>query len=128
MLQWNGQKILDAVRQSQIDGLLETGATIVNKAKELVRVDSGRLRDAIKVQGDEGNQVTDSGGDFSIVVGVDEDNQGQSVEYAAIQELGPSPTNPHQEYAYTPYMKPAHDQHAKELRGNIAKAFDKLTS
>jgi HK97 gp10 family phage protein len=106
--EWRGAEILRKVKQAQREALQETGEAIVREAKNRVRVDSGKLRDSIKVQG-----IEETGNGLTMLVGSDDSD----VEYAAINELGGVTSD----YEAQPFMRPAADIETPKLPERIQK-------
>ncbi|NLH62460.1 MAG: HK97 gp10 family phage protein [Ignavibacteriales bacterium] len=98
-------------------GMIDTGFAIQKVAKELVRVDTGRLRASISVVWKGGNSQVDPGfadikaitpptDEYTVLVGT-------IVKYAAPQEFGTKFMKG------KPYLRPAFIQEVKNLLNNI---------
>jgi HK97 gp10 family phage protein len=111
-LDWKGSQVLKTIREAQREGLEETGKAIIKEARNRVRVDSGKLRDSIKIQG-----IEESKTGMVMAVGSDDDD----VQYAAINELGGITRN----YEAQPFMRPAMDIEGPKLKDRIKKKFEK---
>jgi phage gpG-like protein len=104
----DGQRI--ALLKEVGQAALETGYDIEATAKELVRVDTGRLRSSI-------NTSFRKVGAKVIEVSV-----GTNVNYANAQEFG-DPARPN--YGYTPFLFPAYEQHKNGFLKAVQALFKK---
>jgi hypothetical protein len=97
-----------AVKSATQDGMDETMALCVQRAKGTVRVDTAALQGSImfKPAHYEGNTLVAEWGSYGI-------------EYAIYQEIGP--VSGSRSWAFTPYLRPARDAEYPSIVQRIAK-------
>jgi hypothetical protein len=114
-LYWNGNDITKKMKEAEKKGLFQNGTRICMEARVRVRVDTTALQSSIKPQTEQA-EVTGDG--FKLDIGSDNG----LVEYAAIQELGPSDGR---SYSYTPYMRPSVDSNfSNKITDDIKEFLD----
>lgn len=107
-LTWNGDQLLAKIRAAEKAGLQAHADAVVKGAQDRALVESGTWRDSIRVI----TPPTETGHGVMCEVGSD------TIDYAAIQELGPADGRP---YRYKPSIRPSADEQAPELSGQVAK-------
>jgi len=101
---WNGDAVIDQYNMSIIKGMTKTMADCVINAKDIVPVDTGTLRNSIKIIN---FPKTDTDGTVSGTWG------SASVNYALWVEIGTSRASAQ------PYLRPSADKHYPKLKNHI---------
>lgn len=105
-LEWRGGAIKQRVASAERDAINEVMALCVGGAMQLVRVDTGNLKNTITIT----EPAHHEGG---ATVGV----WGATAEYAIYQEIGP--VTGVRYWSHTPYLRPSADRFYPQLAARI---------
>lgn len=114
-IEWRGDELTDMLREAAEKAIRETLDNAVVLAKATVRVDSGKLRDTIRVVSVK-QRKRDVAGRWAAGK--------KGVGYAVAQEIGPVAGN--RKWGFTPYMRPSADAEYPKLQRRIAKNYKEL--